>query len=277
MEENEMNSEGGEEDESEVENEDEDESGEENEYLDVLDVLDGRGEPYFGEESEDENVAKESRQSERDMKGRLNGEEQKEEKDEEGESSESDADEDDSDGDPFLPSEDDNEDNIDHLDSFIANLDTATRKRKADDDIPEPPETQEPRKKRFLQTRTEAGAENEFNVPMTSGMCFMCLHWFWFLYHLAPRLELEDLLAPLESSSALQSLKQSIKPLINGSSLSIPLALRAQEKLNRAAAYEQTKAEIDKWNETMRNIRQVFGIQLSYFKKFTVFFTRLNI
>lgn len=176
MEENEMNSERRKEDESEGENEDEDGSGEESEYLDVLDVLDGRGEPYFGEESEDKNVAKESRQSERDMKGQLNGEERKEGEDEEGESSESDADEDESNEDPFLPSDDDNEDNIDHLDSFIANLDSATRKRKADGDKPEPSETQEPRKKRFLQARTEAGAENEFNVPMTSGMCFMWLH-----------------------------------------------------------------------------------------------------
>lgn len=85
-------------------------------------------------------------------------------------------------------------------------------------------------------------------------------------------------MAPLESSSALQSLKQSIKPLINGSSLSIPLPLRAQEKLDRAAAYEQTKAEIDKWNETMKQIKQVFGIQFYFvFKKFIIFFTRPNI
>lgn len=52
-------------------------------------------------------------------------------------------------------------------------------------------------------------------------------------------------------------LKKSIKPLVNGDALPVPLPLRSQEKLDREAAYEQTKAEVNKWDETMKNIKQV--------------------
>lgn len=75
------------------------------------------------------------------------------------------------------------------------------------------------------------------------------------------RLNLDDLLAPLASSSNLQSLKKSVKTLASSSSkaqaLSAPLPQRTQEKLDRQAAYEQTKEEIDKWSATMKRIKEV--------------------
>ncbi|GJJ15677.1 hypothetical protein Clacol_009955 [Clathrus columnatus] len=237
--------------EEDVNGSDEDEevgSGEEDEYLDVLDVLDGRGEPYFGDESDDEKATKTSSQPKRYDKDHTKGtrgneEKNKEAEDEEDEESEEsgdeDEDEDEAPENPFLPSDDDNEENIDHLDSFIANLDT-TRKRKADEDALEQTAAEAPRKKRILKERTQAGAENEFNVRMTS----------------APRLELSDLITPLEATSALQSLRKSTKSLTNGQALPIPLPLRSQEKLDREAAYEQTKTEVDKWNDTMKRIKQ---------------------
>lgn len=76
------------------------------------------------------------------------------------------------------------------------------------------------------------------------------------------KLNLDDLLAPLASqSSTLQSLKKSTKALLASSSkaktLSAPLPQRAQERLDREAAYEQTKEEVDKWSGTMKRIREV--------------------
>ena len=74
-------------------------------------------------------------------------------------------------------------------------------------------------------------------------------------------LKLDDLLAPLASSGALTALKKSTKVLTSTSrkinTLSAPLPQRAQERLDREAAYEQTKEEVDKWSATMKLIKQV--------------------
>ena len=78
----------------------------------------------------------------------------------------------------------------------------------------------------------------------------------------ATKLNLDDLLAPLASSASadLQSLKKSAKILTSTSSksktLSAPLPTRTQERLDREAAYEQTKDEVDKWNATMKRIKE---------------------
>ena len=80
------------------------------------------------------------------------------------------------------------------------------------------------------------------------------------------KLTLDDLLAPLSShSSNLNNLKKSTKALAPTASgknkpLAAPLPQRTQEKLDREAAYEQTKAETDKWNDTMKRIREVRSI-----------------
>jgi U3 small nucleolar RNA-associated protein 14 len=72
---------------------------------------------------------------------------------------------------------------------------------------------------------------------------------------------LEDLLAPLATrpSSELQALKKSTKMLSSSKkgTLSAPLPTRAQERLDREAAYEQTKEEVDKWSATMKRIKEV--------------------
>lgn len=74
-------------------------------------------------------------------------------------------------------------------------------------------------------------------------------------------LKLDDLLAPLASTTAFATLKKSTKPLASSSSktktLPAPLPQRAQERLDREAAYEQTKQEVDKWSATMKRIKQV--------------------
>ncbi|QRW05991.1 U3 small nucleolar RNA-associated protein 14 [Ceratobasidium sp. AG-Ba] len=114
--------------------------------------------------------------------------------------------------------------------SFISTLDTSSKKRKQDDS------DQSPKKKRALvQDRTEAGPEGEFGVR--SG---------------AQPLTLTDLLEPAPQ------LSKSTKPLqsTTKSALSAPLAQRTQDRIDREAAYEATKQEIQKWAPTMKRIRE---------------------
>ncbi|KAF5312924.1 hypothetical protein D9619_002453 [Psilocybe cf. subviscida] len=133
-----------------------------------------------------------------------------------------------------LDSEEEGED-----DEFIDLLD---RKAPEEDDAGK----SEPRKRRTVaKERTEAGDENEFRA-LSSGT----------------KLNLDDILAPLAAqSSTLQSLKKSTKVLgpsasAKAKALSAPLPQRIQERLDRQAAYEQTKEEVDKWTDTMKRIRE---------------------
>jgi len=74
------------------------------------------------------------------------------------------------------------------------------------------------------------------------------------------KLNFEDLLAPLAGQSDnLDSLKKSTKVLTSSKNkaLSAPLPQRTQDRLDREAAYEQTKQEVDKWQATMKQIKEV--------------------
>ena len=85
------------------------------------------------------------------------------------------------------------------------------------------------------------------------------------LCHITEKLRLEDMLAPLLTSgtgtSSLIALKKSTKALAAAGKTSLPLPAplptRVQDRLDREAAYEQTKAEAQKWDPTMKRIRQV--------------------
>ncbi|OJA08873.1 hypothetical protein AZE42_01736 [Rhizopogon vesiculosus] len=128
------------------------------------------------------------------------------------------------------------------LEKFLSKLDPAEGKKRKSDDASA---TQSlVKKRRLIEERTEAGAEGEFGVSAAGSSA----------------LKLDDLLAPLQSSSALTALKKSTKVLISTSNktktLSAPLPQRAQERLDREAAYEQTKEEVDKWSTTMKRIKQ---------------------
>lgn len=126
------------------------------------------------------------------------------------------------------------------LNTFLSTLDPAdTKKRKQDEEgIPD----SRNKKPRILFERTEPGEESEFGARGSST------------------LKLDDLLAPLASSSALATLKKSTKALTSSSAktktLAAPLPQRAQERLDREAAYEKTKEEVEKWNTTMKRIKQ---------------------
>lgn len=129
---------------------------------------------------------------------------------------------------------------LEGLEKFVSSLETS-KKRQGDNDIAN---ASLPRKKRFMEEKTAVGEEREF-AALPSGQ----------------QLRLDDLLAPLASrSSAVASLKKSVKILdssrVRGVPLSAPLPQRTQERLDRETAYEQTKTEVDKWTDTMKQIKE---------------------
>ncbi|KAF9564953.1 Utp14-domain-containing protein [Agrocybe pediades] len=234
---------------SESEEEEEEEEGDDDEFIDLLDVLDGKGEIDMGSDDESK---RDERPTASTSKSAESGEDEDMEEDEHGSEEEEDEDEDEEM--EIAPSDDeDAPEALDQLNDFVSGLDVSAKKRKAPEDETNDNTTGEPRttRKRRLITKekTEAGEENEFRAH-TSGA----------------KLNLDDLLAPLGGqSSTLQSLKKSTKILDPSSSsssktkakaLSAPLPQRIQERFDRQAAYEQTKEEVDKWTETMKRIRE---------------------
>ncbi|KAL1704517.1 Utp14 protein-domain-containing protein [Schizophyllum commune] len=231
------------------EEEGEEEEGDPDEFYDMLDVLDGVAKIESGSDDEDETPA----QDDAPMKSApsqsaFESEDDQEEDEDDGESG---ADEDEESVDDFAPSDMDEDapEGMEDLANFVSTLDTSSgTKRKPDANDDSALHTR-PAKRRILPEQTEAGPENEFRAATTGS-----------------KIGLDDLLAPLasESTSTLQSLKQAAKalrPSVSSSkrkaqTLSAPLAQRAQERLDREAAYEQTKEEVDKWTDTMKRIRQ---------------------
>lgn len=172
--------------------------------------------------------------------------------------------------------ESDEEGALEQLNDFVSNLDVTSRKRKvADNEVGASTDT--PRKRRLVEERTEAGAENEFRARSSGIFTLLSLLRTFILTSgltSGLKLNLDDLLAPLAShSSVLQSLKTSAKVLASSSSkaktLSAPLPQRTQERLDRQAAYEKTKEEVEKWSETMKHIREV---NLFFFFSFVLIF-----
>ena len=243
----------------------EEEEGDPSEFIDILDVLDGRGEPDLGDEAAIGKVKPPP-----DLK--TNGMEINEDSDgdedmdgSEEESGEEDADEQDEDVMVSASEAEDGEDGetaLLELESFVSGLD-AGQKRKApdEDDVHDGTDMKRTRKRRLLPERTEAGIENEF-APALGAYIYLPLFFLSDKNEDGGRLNLDDLLAPLEGqSSNLLSLKKSAKVLSSTSSkiktLSAPLPQRTAERLDREAAYEQTKEEVDKWKATMQRIQQV--------------------
>ncbi|KAJ7252701.1 Utp14 protein-domain-containing protein [Mycena haematopus] len=243
------------------ENEDEEDLDSET-YIDILDVLDGKGEVY-NEDSGDEDI---SPQNHQDLCGNPwphPGEDQ-----EIGSGGEDDFG-DEEEEEEITP---DDEEEIDTspealtaLHAFISGLPSdaqppASTKRKAPTD---PDDASTPRKKRAmpaLKERTQAGAEGEFQVGSSTG---------------GQKLSLADLLAPLSSSApaALRAVEKTLaggpaeeRPkkkttgnkvkVMGGGALAAPLPLRTQARVDREAAYEATKEEVDKWAPSMKRIRE---------------------
>jgi U3 small nucleolar RNA-associated protein 14 len=157
-----------------------------------------------------------------------------------------------------------------NLDSFIDGLSTS-HKRKATDTGDHNPTSayNRPRKKRIIPEQTQAGAESEFAVsggakglffsPLTCGTQLK-----YFPHADAERITIEDLLKPLSSvktHGTVTSLEKTAKLLLSSKAkpLAAPLHTRQQERLDREAAYDATKEEVEKWAPTMKRIKQVRG------------------
>ncbi|KAF8167250.1 Utp14 protein-domain-containing protein [Crassisporium funariophilum] len=212
--------------------EEEEEEGDDDEFIDLLDVLDGKGEIDMGSDTEN---AKNPQTAAHSHREETHNDEDEDNEDSE-EESDSSADSEDEEM-PFEPSdEEEAPEALDQLHDFVSGLDVTSKKRKApvDDSSVSVNADARARKRRFVKERTEAGAENEFRAHSSGS-----------------KLNLDDLLAPLASqSSTLQSLKKSAKVLAPSASsktktLSAPLPQRTQERLDRQAAYEQTKEEAE--------------------------------
>ncbi|KAL8278691.1 hypothetical protein RQP46_008983 [Phenoliferia psychrophenolica] len=149
---------------------------------------------------------------------------------------------------------------LEKLNSYVEQLES--KKRPAEDD--ESGKGQ--RKKRVvLKERTEAWPEGEFvAVSAPDGVQ-------------PDKVNLDDLLASFAGSKnpRLAALRKSLKPLVAASSasastsnshlkasgpLAAPLPARLQDKIEREAAYEKTKEETDKWNETVRRMKGQSGL-----------------
>ncbi|KAJ3901115.1 Utp14-domain-containing protein [Lentinula edodes] len=234
-------------DNGDADNEDGEESGEDDEFINVLDILDGRGEPLNDEDNDAPPASFRGNfvSSKEGDEGMEDSADEADEEDEKEVDDEDEVDEDDRISISLSEAEDEADGTLDDLQTFISSLDptsSGSRKRKADGEEPE-----HSRKRRVIKERTEAGVESEFRTQSAG-------------------LSLNDLLSPLGQSS----LEKSVKVLQSQSggnaisagkkkkpqTLSVPLPQRTQERLDREAAYEQTKEEVDKWSATMKRISE---------------------
>jgi U3 small nucleolar RNA-associated protein 14 len=150
-----------------TEGEDEGEVGDDEEFMNLVDVLDGKGEINAGSDEEKISRTRRDRLSPdsvvEDNKESWTDEDGDEDDDEEEDEGNDNVDEEEEMA--FAPSEDEESpDALEHLQNFVSNLDVSAKKRKAPHEADGDQREGKPRKRRLLQEKTEAGEENEFNV-----------------------------------------------------------------------------------------------------------------
>lgn len=150
---------------SDGDDDDEEEEGDPSKFIDVLDVLDGRGDP----ESEDEHQDAKKTSSLKTDAAQMSEDEEEDEEMNSEEDSEEDEDEDDKMGSASEPEDEEDDSALQDLEQFVSGLD-AGQKRKAPDeddgkDVDPKPAA---RKRRLLPERTELGAENEFAPALSA-------------------------------------------------------------------------------------------------------------
>ncbi len=230
---------------------DSEEIGDTRDYVNVLDVFDGRANDSTEEVPPTNHAHAES------QGGSSADTDVNEENDTEAE--EGAREEEEPDG-MLSADEDVNPSALEGLEKFVSSLETS-KKRKGDSNATN---NSLPRKRRFVEEKTAVGIEGEFTA-VASSTSVLSLSDKLFSVFSGQQLRLDDLLAPLASHSAAGlSLKKTVKILdssqTRGAPLSAPLPQRTQDRLDREAAYEQTKTEVDKWNETMKQIKEVMFI-----------------
>ncbi|KAJ6620660.1 Utp14 protein-domain-containing protein [Mycena sp. CBHHK59/15] len=253
---------------------DEEEDLDSDTYIDILDVLDGKGEVY-NEDSDTEHdpPPKKTPIPLRDPPAAPhstsgdNSAEESNSDDQEIDSAEESGSESPLEDGEDIEDIDTSPEALTALHKFISGLPSdaptsSSAKRKAATDV----NADGPRKKRALpalKERTQAGVEGEFQVGSSTG---------------TQKLSLTDLLAPLAATApdALRAVQKSlapgpvedkskakakskstgkkVKPGVGA--LAAPLPLRTQARVDREAAYDVTKEEVDKWDPSMKRIRE---------------------
>ena len=151
--------------------EEEEESGEDDEFIDVLDVLDGKGEAYI--DDDDETSSKKDKIKEtrgrndkflRDTEEGLERKESEEEREEISEE-ESEEEEDESEEEQQISGDEMDADlnALDSLGNFVSQLETSV-KRKAEEEKEEIVPQASKKKRKLLKDVTEAGVESEFGA-----------------------------------------------------------------------------------------------------------------
>ncbi|KAG9301666.1 hypothetical protein G9A89_016737 [Geosiphon pyriformis] len=143
------------------------------------------------------------------------------------------------------------------LTSFIYSLDKKRKRNQKEEKTQKEDVVATKKRKRFIEERTEAYSESEFHIirkdALTSG----------FKKGIKEKIEIGDLLNSIKNETGFSSLKQKVAQMEGGSKgnskepVAPPLPQRIQDKLNREAAYEETKKEITKWEPIVKKIQQV--------------------
>lgn len=159
------------------EEEEEEEEGEDDEFINVLDVLDGKGELDNGSDSNDALKNSTTKIKRPPQQANDNGDDEGMELDESGEEYEGGDDK------VFSDLEDGEPGDLDELQNFISMLDPSAKKRKDPDHNEPPTDGDRSRKQRRLtiKEQTEAGTENEFRAQ-SSGSSINYLRVFLTTY-----------------------------------------------------------------------------------------------
>ncbi|CAI2170545.1 14052_t:CDS:2 [Funneliformis geosporum] len=130
----------------------------------------------------------------------------------------------------------------DNLASFIGSLDKK-RKRTVDEDIDKP--------KKQLKEHAEVFEESEYNLTTRESP------------NIKKKIDFQDLIGSIQEETGFSKLKQKLVSLESGGKkgtyqepLPAPLPSRIQDKLNRQAAYEETKKDITKWEPIVKQNRE---------------------
>ncbi|CAG8467183.1 1318_t:CDS:2 [Acaulospora colombiana] len=137
----------------------------------------------------------------------------------------------------------DDESKVEKLDSFIESLD---KKRKRIDHT-----GSIEKRKRLIKERTEAYEESEYNLTTRESI------------NSKKKIDFQDLLVTVQEETGFSGLKQKLASLESGGNkgnykepLSAPLPQRTLNKLNRQAAYDETKKDISKWEPIVKHNRE---------------------
>ncbi|KAF9426843.1 hypothetical protein BGZ76_002568 [Entomortierella beljakovae] len=176
------------------------------------------------------------------------------EDDEEEEGESEDGEEEEEDEDEVMDENEENDNNSSSLTSFIDSLETKTSKRKGDS---QDSSSKKPRK--ALRERTEAYDESEYNLQAHRSAAAHSLDG----NHNKKKLDIFDLVGSVQDEAGFSSLKKNIQALERGTkkgktvdTLDAPLPKIVQDRLNRQAAYDESKKEVTKWLPIVQKNRQ---------------------